>query len=1292
MVKKGHKAGKIIIFVFILLIIGGFALNWYLTYRLQSKLNKILSEEVTEVTDGFYRFSFEDLKVGFFSGELSIKGIELKPDSLVFHQWQQGDSLPNVYYDIHIGEIHFKGINLTWLSNYRKLDFSLFEIRDPDIKIFDPQNKTKSGQKIENKELGTLYEIVSPYIKILTVSRMNLINANVSYVVEDKISPVIYALKEADFRAYNFRLDEDSSESGKLLYCDHFEFIADSPQELLNSDQIIFKTTNIKLSTLESLIHIEGVRISPKDSYWDKRMENGGGFLYTNINAVDVTGVTFDRQKGKNYLEADLFSIYSTDIKYLTINNENPNSEQDPIKQQSGDSVISHDTWSLYNVLSPILHSISIHKINVEKTRFNYTITQNGYTDVYTLGQFDFHANNFLIDSLSEKQKRFWYVDDFIMTGSDVNGLIASNNADVSIAYLRLNTTDKQFNVSDIKLNPINPSFKKDYISGQIKGINVNGLEYNSGVSANQLELESPNIEYFRSGKEKAGLPSKGSQNIAANIFDILSPYTDFLSVKRIDLSNGDIVIHDVRENDIYRLKRLNFYATDFLFDEQTKQCSGYPFSFDDIGLSFKDFDNVLPERNYRLQIKDVNLSSITGKIAFKALKLLPLKEKGRKAPDIYYTVEIPSFEVVGFDYDRYMKRKEFEVRSISLESPYISAVRANQPIKTVANQSNLMQDLSQVLTNMKIEQINVDNVRFSYRDQALADTLQIAFQRFHLNQLEWDVDESLRLEEISLNAPVINYMSVKAKEGSYSAPTSSLIEEMCNFASALDIHKVSITDGEVNIEQPHVSMNSSIKLFGLSGFDWKVGSGKSNLKLGTVNINDPSFNLNRKMKSSDNNGREKGDLSRDFYSVLKPYVNTLSVDKLGILDADIDYSYLQKEKKDQILNATNLSIEGLKLNIDDRKVDIEDLHFTTNDLRFPIMDEFYTMAIGGVDIRKKAGIFSLSDVRVIPAYPKREFAYIHPKHKDWFDVRVKNVALSGIDYPTYFSKNILNVNKLKVSDIQLQNFKNQQIEIQHNIMPLIYEKIQYLPIKFSIDTTDISRFSVMYEELPKNGAVSGKIHFDKMNGRIANLTNIASYPQQYMVLDADGYFMGDGHFKAKWHIPVSPDHDCFILEAAIDSFNLKSLNDIFIPLAKAEVKSGVLTGFNFRTEASSKQAKANMLMLYNDLSLNVLKGDSTERKNKLLSSVANAMIRSNNPNKRNGKPREANIEIERDPYHSTFNYFWQILQPAIAESAGVSQGTQNFAKKVGSFFSKVKGLFSRKNADSKEPTSDEEE
>lgn len=1276
MVNK-RKILKRSLIILTLLVVVGFFANWYLTYRLESKLNKMLSEEIYKATDGFYRFSFEKLSIGLFSGELSMKGIEFYPDSVTFDQWQKGDSLPDVYYKIKVGEIHFKGINLAWRINYTTLNFSLFEINSPNIQVFDPSTTVDTtDQKHTNKELNTLYQVISPYIDLVTVSKINLTDANASYTVTDTISPVIYSLQEANFHAYNFRLDKDSYLSGKLLYCDNFEFSASKPQALLYSDQIILNTNNIQLSTIDSIIKIEGVNIHPKDEVWEERMTKAGGYLNAKIDTVKVKGVDFKRERGLNFLHARSFDITSTDIQYYSMIDSN---KKDSSDIKSNDNITQN--WSLYTILSPILHTISIDKIGIEKTRFNYTHTQDEIIDVYTLGQFDFHANNFLIDSLSEKHKKFWYVDNFTMISDDINGLQRSNNADISIRRMYLNTENQKFEISDIEINPLSTNTKKDYLAGKIKSISVEGLDYNTGVSAEQIKIDSSNIEYFKLSGTKQGTTQSKDLASTGDALDFFTPYSEFLSVKSIDLANISLVLHDKRIGETYRINNLKFFASQFMLNNETRINSPYFFTFDDIGFSLRNFDNILPGKNYRLQVKKADVSTRTGIMRLEDVKLTPQEKTWKQAPATFYEINTPLISATGFDNNDYIKNKILTIKDFQIESPQIRMVKTRASLHKDDTKDKSSSGILFLLTNLSVNNISLNKAKVIYLDKVAKDSLYTSLSDLKLKSLKWNIQHSFSIGEFILQSPDVYYTSNSQHNKQGEKSTGKI--DLKFLGRNITIGKFIVSDIGLDMKQPTDTFDFRMKQFDFSGFRWNMQDKASSLDLVTINLSQPSLKMNKNHKI-----REPHDTisqqanKKDFYSVIEPYFNQLSIKEFNLTDANFDYSNSSSEaKQQQTANETNLILRDFHLDTQKRKYNLSDIRFTTKDLLFPIMDGFYTLGIGNIDIDKKRQIAELSDIKMKSTYPKFEFAHKHPKHKDWFDVTVGDITLSGLNYPAYFSDNTIKAKNLFVSDVYLQNLKNQQIEIQHNIMPLIYEKIQQLPVKLDIDSADVRNFSVLYEELPKNGTITGKIRFDNMNGKLTGLTNIVSYPTQFIRLDADGKFM-DGYFTARWDIPVNPDYDCFKLSANIKDFNLRNLNDIFVPLAKAEIESGKLRDFRFSTEASSTGATANMLFLYNDLKLSVLKDAETEQQNKFLSRLANIVVRSNNPNKPNSKPREAHVTIERDPYHSTFNYFWQILQPAVVESAGVSQKKQNFVKKVGGFFTKVKNFFTGKKKD----------
>ena len=84
----------------------------------------------------------------------------------------------------------------------------------------------------------------------------------------------------------------------------------------------------------------------------------------------------------------------------------------------------------------------------------------------------------------------------------------------------------------------------------------------------------------------------------------------------------------------------------------------------------------------------------------------------------------------------------------------------------------------------------------------------------------------------------------------------------------------------------------------------------------------------------------------------------------------------------------------------------------------------------------------------------------------------VGQVALAGIDLSSYFSEKVLRIADIQVSDVVLQNFKNQKIPVSRRIVPMIYTGLQKVPVKLDFQKVGVKNFSVVYEELAKKGTV----------------------------------------------------------------------------------------------------------------------------------------------------------------------------------------------------------------------------
>lgn len=1264
-----------------ILIISIFIANWFLVNRMERILRRTLSERVAYATGGFYHLDFDRLNIGFFDGELTIKGIDFKPDSIVFNRWKAVDSIPEMYISSYIESIEFKGINLVWRKNYRELHFDLFEIQSSEIKIYTPFAPTANdSEKSKEKKLKTLHEMISPYIDVISVKKINLEKTSVSFTVEDPANPSVYTLSNANFNAFGFLLDKNSSTSGKLLYCDNFEFEAVQPQNLLMNNQLILHTDKIRLSTQDSIILISDIQLIPREELWTEQKKRPDNYLNAHIKSVEAKGIFFKRMNSQNYLNADSLNIIRSDIQYFsTITGHH----QEAKKGETGNQSIDVD-WSLYETISPVLNQVSIRKIGIEKAKFQYTIETSKGSDLYTLRRFDFHAYDFLIDSLSDINHQLWHSRNVTINASDIEGKLSSIDHHFNVGGLSFNMKEKFLKIEDLNMQPDFGKYHSEYFSGSIQSIHLDGIEYDQGVSIQELNFNQPVIKILKNSQ------SEEKQNFTAHspAKEIShSPVFHYLQIKNIRFNNADISFENTSPQDqtVFHLPNCNVYVSGFLINEKTLNETTVPFRYDYFSFNFRNLDNILADRQHRLIIKNGSFSGQKGNLHLHDIQLLPYGISQANISDSYSAASII---LDGIDYHIYGSKKTLKIDSLHLSDPRIGMVtqKKEKSENSQKEQISTLSALKGILDSLSINSILLSNAHLQFTGHESPDSIDTTFDHLHIQRIDWDLfnRKKLSLGNIYLNTPDFSYQkTIHSKEEEITPLPSKTIQKNQNpVINHLNIESINIDNAKVSTNFPDIKINIGFSQAGISNLKQREEENMSFFDLGVSHISKPIVEITQIQKEKQDTIKEEIEKKTSIeaaYDLLGGFSDQLSLKSMDIQDGNIHY-ILQRQNQTihQKINDIHLYTESLFVDNNQKIFEPGNIHFSTNNFEIPLDSGFYTIKAANVTLDQSDDLeLEIKDLQLIPFYPKTTFALHHPRHKDWFNAGIKTFSLKGIDVPSYLSENIIKANYLQISDAFLDNFKNQQIEIEHNIMPMIYEGLQKLPVKLHIDTTEISNLAVTYEELPKNGSEPGKIFFTGMNSKFSNLTNIVSNNHQYIRLDSEGNLMGTGFFTAIWMVPVDPENDHFSIDAHLHHFDLTELNQLITPMAPASVESGIVKDLVFHTDASSTGADINMNFAYNHLKINILNiKDDKVTSNKLYTRIANAAIKSDNPRKKGKNLQQASSVVERDPYHSTFNYIWQILQPPLIESVGISEKKQNFVKHLQQIAVSVKNFF----------------
>ena len=229
---------------------------------------------------------------------------------------------------------------------------------------------------------------------------------------------------------------------------------------------------------------------------WIEKNRQPDSYVDALVRTIEVNGIQFKREEALNYLTARSFDISSSDIQVFNLAADTAPKDKtvDKPATMNTDSLVQ--ALSLYDIISPVLHSVAIQSIGIQDAKVAYSQAVKDSVEVYKLDNFNFQANEFLVDSVSEVKHGLWYSRSFAFEATGISGMMTARNHRLDVERMALNTETGDFSIENIRLKPISVRSRNDYMSGSIDTIAIKGLLYDKGISAGLFKIDRPNLRY----------------------------------------------------------------------------------------------------------------------------------------------------------------------------------------------------------------------------------------------------------------------------------------------------------------------------------------------------------------------------------------------------------------------------------------------------------------------------------------------------------------------------------------------------------------------------------------------------------------------------------------------------------------------------------------------------------------------------------------------------------------------------------------------------------------------------
>lgn len=409
-------------------------------------------------------------------------------------------------------------------------------------------------------------------------------------------------------------------------------------------------------------------------------------------------------------------------------------------------------------------------------------------------------------------------------------------------------------------------------------------------------------------------------------------------------------------------------------------------------------------------------------------------------------------------------------------------------------------------------------------------------------------------------------------------------------------------------------------------------------ISIGEIKIIEPHIVINQKDSISEDSKDQDNNFSKN-----------LIIDNVHITGGSLKISESETKSDKMFLSLKELDLYDVLVNKEtlQGKLPLEyDRLELTSDSVFYEMDEEHQIYVGNLQI--KNGNLAVSKFRIVPLFSKREFDKRISMEKDRFELDIKDINISNLDWGYQNDTLQIKSSLTKINEASFSIYRNKLLPDDPSIKPLYSKMIRNLGIKIKFDSIELKNSLIVYEEQTNTDRPTAALRFSEINSVMRNVTNIGmdspNFPKTKIHVEAD--FMDEAPLRLNWEFYVNDLQDDFRVYGELETIAAGAVNPYLRPAKNIELE-GVIQSLYYNFYGDQENATGDMRMQFKDFKVEILKENDAGIK-KFLSGIVNFFI---NNDATQGDLEITEIEVERDKSASFWNYLWLCIREGLLKS-----------------------------------------
>lgn len=401
------------------------------------------------------------------------------------------------------------------------------------------------------------------------------------------------------------------------------------------------------------------------------------------------------------------------------------------------------------------------------------------------------------------------------------------------------------------------------------------------------------------------------------------------------------------------------------------------------------------------------------------------------------------------------------------------------------------------------------------------------------------------------------------------------------------------------------------------------------------------------------------------MYDRIMKNMDRISIGKVWIQKGNFTSHNLKQNKRSQFkdvdLQLHNILLDSTTEFAKDRFLFSKNASLTLQNYTTKLKDDLYNVKIGKLVFTAPQNELQLSEVAFASPYNREQFSKKVNKQQEQYKLNIPSVTFDNINLWNFIQDEIFIANEMNVRDARLTVFLDRSMPPPDSKMGnFLQQMIMKLPMDIHVSKTMIQNMDLVYEEYNPVSQQTGKLHLDKVNLDIRDITNNAQRirEKKNTIVNARASFEGIP-VTAKFVFDlVKHKEGKFSANIQTGSFDGARLNGLAVPLGLVKIERGTVNELNMQMQGNNLQASGQFSMLYDDLKLSMYEKERGEKgldKKGLISIIANAFVlKSDNPS-RNNEPRKPPVSFQRIPEAGFFNLVWKTMLNGILKTVGAN-------------------------------------